>query len=360
MERSEGRRRVILAMRFSALGEVAMTLPLMYNIALSNPDREFIMLTGRHAATFFFNTPPNLEVRGIDGDITVAEALDVCRELRRELEIEGVADLQDSAVTRVMRMYFRFRGIRTAHLDAMQRRRKALTRSHDKNLTHLPPVHQLYADVFSHLGLSRTKTFTSLFGAEGAAAGEMSPITEGRKGDDETWIAIAPFASYPGKIYPGKRMLEVIDHFASQARTRVFLIGSAGDEADRLELWRGGRKNVINVASRKGGLRAELAVLSNCDVLLSMDSANMHLASLVGCPVVSVWGATHPMTGYYGRGQSPENAIQLALPCRPCSVYGEKACARRDYLCLTGIKPELIISRINRVCALDPHLSISK
>ena len=80
-----------------------------------------------------------------------------------------------------------------------------------------------------------------------------------------------------------------------------------------------------------------------------MDSSNMHLASLVGTPVVSVWGATHPYAGFMGWGQSESNAVMIDMPCRPCSIYGNKICAKGDYPCLTGITPEQIAGRMDIV-----------
>ena len=85
------------------------------------------------------------------------------------------------------------------------------------------------------------------------------------------------------------------------------------------------------------------------DVMVSMDSANMHLASLVGTPVVSVWGATHPYAGFMGFGQKEENAIQLDMPCRPCSIYGNKPCHRGDYACLRDIAPARIINKVEQL-----------
>ena len=87
-------------------------------------------------------------------------------------------------------------------------------------------------------------------------------------------------------------------------------------------------------------------MMGQLDVMLSMDSANMHLASLVGTRVVSVWGGTHPYAGFLGWNQKPEDCVQLDLPCRPCSVYGNKACSRGDYACLKDITPEQIIAKI--------------
>jgi ADP-heptose:LPS heptosyltransferase len=83
--------------------------------------------------------------------------------------------------------------------------------------------------------------------------------------------------------------------------------------------------------------------------MVTMDSANMHLASLVATPVVSIWGATHPYAGFMGWNQSIDNAVQTDLPCRPCSIYGKKDCMRGDYACLYQIKPETIVGKIERI-----------
>jgi len=80
-----------------------------------------------------------------------------------------------------------------------------------------------------------------------------------------------------------------------------------------------------------------------------MDSANMHLASLVATPVVSVWGATHPYLGFYGYNQSQDNAVQAELFCRPCSVYGNKPCYRKNMECMAKITPQMIIDKIEEV-----------
>ena len=89
--------------------------------------------------------------------------------------------------------------------------------------------------------------------------------------------------------------------------------------------------------------------MSRLRLVLAMDSGNMHLASLAGVPVVSVWGATHPLSGFLGWGQSIDNVIQEDLPCRPCSIYGSKPCEYGDYRCMTGISPERVLEATNRI-----------
>ena len=88
--------------------------------------------------------------------------------------------------------------------------------------------------------------------------------------------------------------------------------------------------------------------MSHMEVMLAMDSSNMHLASLTGTPVVSIWGATHPAAGFLGWNQKPEDCIQLDMNCRPCSIYGKKKCIYSDYRCLTGIDPDIVFSKVKK------------
>lgn len=130
------------------------------------------------------------------------------------------------------------------------------------------------------------------------------------------------------------------------------MFGGGKSEMDTMAAWRE-RNPRLEIASRVlGGIDKELILMSHLDVMLSMDSSNMHLASLVGTPVVSVWGATHPYAGFMGWGQSESNAVMIDMPCRPCSIYGNKICKickKGDYPCLTGITPEQIAGRVDIV-----------
>lgn len=75
---------------------------------------------------------------------------------------------------------------------------------------------------------------------------------------------------------------------------RIFFFGGGQSEMDIINSLVEKYPNSINASANLGGLRNELTLMSHLDVMVSMDSSNMHMASLVGCPVVSVWGATHP------------------------------------------------------------------
>jgi ADP-heptose:LPS heptosyltransferase len=124
------------------------------------------------------------------------------------------------------------------------------------------------------------------------------------------------------------------------------LFGGGKYEIEILRKWEQEIPFTFSVAGRFS-FKEELAIISNLDKMLSMDSANMHLASLYNVPVVSVWGATHPFAGFYGWGQNEKNIVQIAeLECRPCSVFGNKPCFRGDHACMHWIKNETIIQKL--------------
>lgn len=341
----------VLITRFSALGDVAMTIPVVYCVARSNPDVRFLFATRPLPATLFVGRPENLDVVGIDLDRYkgVGGMRRLASRLRREHKIDAVADLHDVLRTKLLRIFMRLSGVKTAHIHKGRADKRRLTRSRNKVMLPVTSTRARYREVFWRLGLARQDDFTTVFAGTrpdpDAYAAASAPRSEG-----ETWVAVAPFGGHPGKIYPLHLMEKVVEELAARPGYKIFLFGAGAEENSVLAQWRARfGHHVVNMAALRLGLPAELALLSACSVMLSMDSANMHLASLVGLRVVSMWGATHPYCGFMGWHQRREDAVQLDMMCRPCSVYGARPCARGDYHCMAGISPSLVVSHIDRV-----------
>lgn len=348
--------RNILVTRFSALGDVAMTIPVLYSLCLSNPDTRFIIVTKPLPAKIFLNRPDNLVVEGIDTyDYKgVAGMNRLAAQMREKYRIDAMADLHDVIRTKLLRIAMRLRGVKVAKIRKGRSGKRALTRRHNKVMLPLISSRARYREVFYRLGLPRQDLFDNLFTpvhpsdpSRYAAASAPHSQSPGEK-----WIAVAPFAAHAGKIYPPELMKQVIDTFAAREGYRLFLFGAGETEMCKIATWAAPHKGkVVNMAAMRLGLEAELHLLHDCDVMLSMDSANMHLASLVGLRVVSIWGATHPYCGFLGWRQKKGDAVQLDMVCRPCSVFGNKPCARGDWHCLRGIQPSYVVERIDHALA---------
>ena len=336
----------ILIIRLSAIGDVAMTIPVVYSVAAANPKDSFTVLTQTFLMPLFINRPPNVNVMGVNTKTTEKYFFGFLRYalILRMYKFDMVIDLHNVIRSRMVDFIFRLRGKKVFILDKNRRARKQIIARPPKDIHPLRPVVKRYADVFRTAGLRFEDTFVSLYAnsaVENTFAGEKKGL----------WLGIAPFARHKGKIYPLEKMEKVVEALSEKSGITIFLFGGRGEEEKILSRWEEKYKNTTSVIGRYS-LDMELSLISNLDAMLSMDSANMHLASLVGTKVISVWGATHPYAGFYGYHQHYDFAIQTDLPCRPCSIYGNRPCYRGDWACMNDITSDRILSTIEEVLQL--------
>lgn len=338
----------ILVSRLSAMGDVAMLLPVLYAVARANPEHEFTLLTQPFLGNLLLSPPDNLEAMAID---TKGEERSVWGLLRyverlREEGFDLYLDLHDVLRTKCIRWLLRCAGVRSLHLQKPRAARKRhLSRAEGERPEPIEPTYRLYLRVFAEAGLRVPDTIDPIELTPEAIQPELRRSYP--EAFDGTWvIGVAPFASTESKTYDLAQTEAVVAGLAERGYT-VYLFGGRGREAAVLEGWAERYAGVYALAGRLE-LIDELAIISKLGLMLSMDSANMHLASMMGVRVLSVWCATHPSAGFLGIGQSEADCIQdEALGCRPCSIFGQvKRCVYRDMPCRRSLGSEAIISRI--------------
>ena len=335
----------VLLVRFSAIGDVAMTVPVIQSVAEAYPHVNFTVLSNIRFAPFYAGMPQNVSFFGVDlkKDYHGFGAMFKLFFRLRKRHFDAVADLHGVLRTTALSIFFRLFFTKVCRIDKDRKSRKRLTRPKNKDLTPRLTSFDRYRIVLEKLGFGFELQFRSIFGDEKA---DLSSV-KGIVGDkDCTWVGIAPFAAHKGKIYPLYLMEEVVSQIDSACLCRQFVF-AYGKERSLVEEWAQKYRSVEIIDTRLG-LEGELTLISNMEVMLAMDSSNMHLASITATPVVSIWGATHPAAGFMGWGQKPEDCIQLDLPCRPCSIYGKKECIYGDYRCLTGIDPDTVFSKVKQ------------
>lgn len=341
----------LLIIRFSALGDIAMAVPVVASLARQYPDLRITVLSRPFARVLFEGLAPNVGFMGADIKKEYAGLRGMNALYRRLVakNITAVADFHNILRSNYLRLRFNLGHYHVAHINKHRRGKHRLTRNSDKVMEQQPTSFHNYLEVLARLGYTVEPTFTSIFPPEGGHL-RLLPHVIGEKKKFQQWIGIAPFAAHKGKIYPEQNMEKVIVQLIQRHPScRIFLFGGSGDEKVVIDGWAEKYKNCINASAVVGGLKNELILMSHLDVMISMDSANMHLASLTATPVVSIWGATHPFAGFMGWHQNPDNAIGLNLPCRPCSVYGNKPCLRGDYACLKNISPEMVLEKVAKL-----------
>lgn len=337
----------VLVIRLSAFGDVAMLVPVVYSVAQAYPDSRFIVLTRRAFLPLFKSLAKNVETmtfdpkekhKGIRGLLRLRDGI-------KKRNFTHIADTHDVIRTKVVRTSLAlFPKTKTAHLDKGRGDKKRLIQNKD-TASPLLSTPERYKQVFEKLGFEFEIRFKNIF--EGKQI-DYSPLGDWKPEQGKQRIGIAPFARHKGKVYPLEKMEKVVEMLSSNPNNQLFLFGGSDAEKHTLKKWAAKYPNTICTVG-KLFLQEELLLMHSLDALVSMDSANMHLASLVETPVVSVWGATHPSIGFYGFRQNLKNAVQTDLDCRPCSVYGNKPCARKDYACLNRIEPKTIVQRIQEI-----------
>ncbi|WP_366893083.1 glycosyltransferase family 9 protein [uncultured Aquimarina sp.] len=344
---SEGFDAHILVIRLSAMGDVAMTVPVLRTFRAAYPNVKITVLTRKFFEPIFSDIE-NLEVyhadvkgkhKGIFGLSKLSKEL-------RELGITAVADLHNVLRSNILKKFFALRGIKVIQIDKGRAEKKALTRSENKEFKQLKATHQRYADVFNRLGYP-VDLEKHVFPEKTPLTPEILKLTEN---STKKWLGIAPFAQYESKVYPLELMVEVIEKLDKEDTYEMFLFGGGKKEKDILNNIDSKYKNVINVTG-KLSFEDELKLIGNLDVMLSMDSGNAHLAAMYGVPTITLWGVTHPFAGFMPFGQPMEHAILPNLAKYdqiPTSIYGNKVPAGYEEVMHT-IKPEVIITSINNL-----------
>lgn len=348
--------RTVLLTRFSALGDVAMTVPVVYSACRCYPQTRFVFVTRPAMTSIFVDAPANLTVLGADvkKDYNgIAGLSRLASELVDRCHPDIYVDLHNVLRTKMLAVLLKLRGVPSARIFKPRAKRRALTRRHNKVMLPLISQRARYREAFFKAGLPLTDQFNGLYNGRSKADPVVFAAITPPKPEGEMWIGIAPFAAHEGKVYPPEMMEKVLARIQQDVdggkRIRVFLFGGGESEQAVLGRWAAEYSCAVSLAGKRYGFAVELALLNHLDIVVTMDSANMHLAAIAGAPVLSIWGATHPYCGFKGWRQTDADTVQLPLDCRPCSVFGNKPCHRGDHLCMTAINPELIYKKIFKV-----------
>ena len=337
----------VLILRFSAMGDVAMTLPVILSLHRQYPELQITVVSKKAFATLFERIPGltfyTADLKGRHKGLPGLWRL--FRELKA-LQPLYLADLHNVLRTKILRFYFMASRLHTGVIHKGREEKKALTRPVNKDFRPLPTTHQRYAAVFESLGFPVKLPSDAVLLAEPWPASFL----DCKPGIGVKCIGLAPFAAHEGKCYPERLTQEVIRLLGETPDIKVFLFGGGYEEVRKLKSWESEFENCVCVAG-KLSLSDELSLISNLNLMVSMDSGNGHLAALFGIAVITIWGVTHPYAGFAPFNQPPENWILPDLkkfPKIPTSVYGNKVPAGYEGVMET-IPPRTIYSRIRKL-----------
>ncbi|MBT0607179.1 glycosyltransferase family 9 protein [Aequorivita echinoideorum] len=312
----------ISVIRLSAMGDVAMIVPMLTILAKTYPDLKITMVSRPFFKPFFEGIE---NVQFLEADVKVRHKRFGLLKLANEIHhlgVDAVADLHGVIRSKIITEYLKLKGLKTASIDKGRREKKALVSSENKKFVQLKSTHQRYAEVFAKLGFP-----INLKQPVFLMKKRLTPKLNAMLGVEmKKAVGIAPFAAHQSKMYPLDMMAKVVAQLDASDKYQVFLFGGGNKEGEILKKMAAPFGNVINVAG-KFSFEEELVLISNLDVMVSMDSGNGHLAAMYGVPVLTIWGVTHPFAGFTPFNQPMENQLvadRQAFPKIPTSVYGNK------------------------------------
>lgn len=326
----------ILLVRFSSLGDVLLTTPLIRALRARHPAATLTALTKQEWAPLLSANPH------LDQVITIARGQSLVPLARsiRSADFTHRLDLHGGVRSRMLRLLVpgTWQGF-----DARRRERSALLRQRENRYRDQVPVPERYFEAASALDVRPDGKPAQLF---------VSPAAEARA---DEWlsrqhltgelIGCAPGAAHATKRWPPEQWQRLLSALTALGRVPIIIGGAAEREL--------GRQLVQQVEGRAASAAGELdlqataALLQRTRALVSGDTGAMHMATAVGVPVVALFGPTVEAFGFFPyRARSV--VIQREMPCRPCSSKGSPRCPLGHHRCMTEIQPEQVLEEIER------------
>ena len=338
----------LLVFRFSAMGDVALTVPVIRNILQENKNIRITLVTNSFFTPFFYGIdrltifPADFkkQYRGLKG------LYKLYKDLKSVTKFDYLIDLHNVLRSRILSFFFLFSGLKGFRINKNRKaKRKVIKGKIKKPLIHTT---ERYKAVFKNIiNVSTPLSVPSIF-PSGKAIAATEIFIQKENIQAKQWIGIAPMAKHELKRWPLENIHSLIKLINKDSDVHLFLFGGGKKEKEEMDKISINNTNTTNITG-KLNLSEEIALISKMSFMITMDSANMHISSLVGVPTISIWGGTHTMTGFGALNQPEEYAIQVSeqeLTCRPCTVYGKGTCKRGDLACFTRLSPEIVYHKL--------------
>ncbi len=338
------------------MGDVSLTVPVIKGVLEANPDLHITLVTREFFAPFFHNIPRldlvfpqfNGRHKGFLGIFRLYA------DLQKNGPHDAIVDLHGVLRTRIISFLFNRAGVPKFAIEKGRKEKKFILKS--SYIRILKHTTTRYLETFSSAG------FSGSIGKAPYLNTQEQAIIDSRQyldvegiSPDKLRIGLAPFATHVPKMWGVANFKELIALINGEFDVHFFLFGGGSQEIGQLKELKQFSSNIHLVAGEMK-LPQELALMSSLDLMITMDSSNMHLASLSGVPTVSIWGGTHPAFGFYALGQPTEYSLQTpasSLKCRPCSVFGNKPCIYPTPRCMEMVKPDDVFNKLKKFSLLN-------
>ena len=322
------------------MGDVAMTVPIIRLVIAQHPKLKISILTKPAYVEIFREfTQANIialdkkKYKGLLGLIKLFNEL-------RALDIDSVIDLHNVLRTKFLKVLW---GNNFYQIKKGRGEKKQLVNG--KIFYQLKSTHQRYLETFNCLGLNLSLSYHKF--PQKKDRNKLKLI--GSNNLTSKIIGIAPFAKHKAKTYSLEKTSRLIERLS--INNTILLFGGGAEEIAKLDEISKNNKNTINLAQGLS-FSSQLDYISTLDLMISMDSANGHLAAMYGVKVLTIWGVTHPYAGFTPFNQPITNSITVdrnEFPKIPTSIYGDK-CPKVYENAINSISVEEIVKKAEEIC----------
>ncbi len=318
-----------LLIRLSSLGDVILTAPLVHALREKYPGARIDFVVRSEYCEAVQLIPGITQIHTLDR----AKKRQKMRLLHEELRAIGydyVLDLQNNLRSRFLRQRL---GAEVTVIRKRTLRRWLLVRFKINLLKGQPDVIGRYFETARSVGVIDTGAAPSLNVGSGDESFHSNPI------------ALVPGSRHWNKRWPAMHFVELAT--ALIARGHSIEIYGSPEEAElcqsiALQL---PARSVRNFAGELS-MKESAEKIARCSAAVTNDSGFMHLASAVGIPTYSIFGATVTDFGFAPRAESSHIIENEALHCRPCTAIGGESCPETHFKCMIAVRPNDVFLRM--------------
>jgi len=325
----------VLVVRFSSIGDIVLTTPVVSAIHEQIPGVEIHFITKKGFASLLNENPKISKLYTIEKSIS-----EVLPALKNE-KYDVVIDLHKNIRTLQLKQKL---GIKSYSFDKLNFQKWLLV---NFKVNKLPNIHIVdrYFEAVTPLGVKNTQQQCELLFNE-------QHVIDTKKAfqlDSKSYLSVAVGAQFATKTMPTTMLVSILE----KVEHPIVLLGGPSDETRGMEIeneLRKKGKNCVN-AINQFSLLQSASIVAQSKVILTHDTGLMHIATAFSVPIVSVWGNTVPELGMYAYYPTQKELYSIHevkdLNCRPCSKIGYQSCPKKHFNCMELQNHAAIIEDIN-------------
>jgi len=332
-----------LIIRFSSLGDIVLTSPVIRSLKQKFPKSQIFFLTKSQYHDLLKNDPnifsliefdPKEKHKGISGFLKLVEEL---KTFNFDLVVDLHANLRSFLIRHLLKTKLKIK------YDKRWLARFLLVHFKLINVKSIDTVDS-YLGALEKIGVNSSEKGSKIFLDQEGENVLTDFLVEKNIEKDNIVVGIHPGARWETKRWNEEKFTQVCRILNQKAKVKIILFGDRNDREliEKISSQALNRKlfKAVNLPLNKF-----MSLIKRCDCFITNDSGPMHLASALGVPVVAIFGPTHPKLGF--SPLAPESMVLTAnVKCSPCSLHGEKKCHKKSRLCMELIQPEMVADAV--------------